>query len=234
MRELICGINEADPGDNRLFAEWQGKLHRALAQTKNSSSRNGVLIETAAQHPLKEGRLPNEEFSARLEKALDLYLQIREQSTEPVKIYVPGSVHMYDNQADAVSLSEAGCLYLLNRGIPKEDLFGDDANALYKGTEGVYNSSDECYVALRLFEALEYGRLCCVCSPAQLHRKALSYIEFGHVPEMYSVPVDDMFHNYVDEIFLFIPRLLVDGNGLQDNSEEADRLRKLRKPRHIG
>lgn len=39
-----------------------------------------------------------------------------------------------------------------------------------------------------------------------------------------------MFHNYVDETFRYIPELINDKTGLQVNSKEAERLRKLRKP----
>lgn len=104
-------------------------------------------------------------------------------------------------------------------------------NERYKGKDGVYNSSDECYVACCIFRDFGFGKLHSVCSPAQLMRKALSYIEFGYLPEMHSVPVDNMFHNYVDEVFLYIPRLLNDEGGLQGDSKEGERLRKLRTPR---
>lgn len=43
--------------------------------------------------------------------------------------------------------------------------------------------------------------------------------------------VDSEFHNYVDEVFLYIPRLLEDRSGLQGNSKEGNRLRDLRKPK---
>lgn len=61
-------------------------------------------------------------------------------------------------------------------------------------------------------------------------RKALSYIQFGILPDMYSVPCENMFHNYVDEVFLHIPTLIEDGTGLQSDSGEAIRLRNERMP----
>lgn len=230
MKELKPGINEADPGDDELFASWQLKYAIALKATQEASKRPGALIEAAAQHPLREGRYPNTEFAARLDAARALRQELVAEGMDPVKIYVPGSIHMSGGVSDKVSLSEAGCAYLAERGVPAEALLGDDANREYKGSAGVYNSSDECYVASRIFEDEGFGQLHCVCSPAQLLRKALSYIQFGLAPYMHSVPVDDMFHSYVDEAFLYIPRLLADGNGLQGNSSEASRLRALRKP----
>ena len=230
MNDLQRGVNEADPGNNELFAEWQKKYHYARSRMRASSDKSGILIEVAAQHPLKEGTSPNEEFTARLDFAFDLYNKLLDRGVEPVKIYVPGSIHMYNGICDEVSLSAAGCSYLVKRGISREDLFGDDANLNYKGQAGVYNSSDECYVACCIFDDLDFREMHCVCSPAQLLRKALSYIQFAHMPLMHSVPLEDMFHSYVDEAFLYIPRLLGDGGGLQGNSREAERLRRERKP----
>ena len=60
--------------------------------------------------------------------------------------------------------------------------------------------------------------------------KMLSYIRFGYVPYMHTVSCDEMYHDYIDEIFKYIPILLEDENALQGESDEADRLRKLRKP----
>lgn len=230
MQELICGLDEADPKDDELFAEWQDKLHSAIKHTQIISERNGILIEIAAQHPLIDGKIPNNEFKTRLDAGLDLYQRLCKENSE-VKIYIPGSIHMDKGVCDAISLSEAGCTYLQSMGVPCEALFGDDANMEFKGDEGVYNSSDECFVATRLRDKLGYGQIHCVCSPAQLLRKALSYIEFGLLPMMHSVPCDEMFHSYVDEAFLYIPRLLEDRSGLQHDSEEAARLRLIRQPK---
>lgn len=232
MKELIPGVNEAESEGNLLFAEWQEKLSNANRYMEERSRFDGALIEVAAQHPLVEGKRPNSEFSARLDAAYNLYVELRNRNVGPVKIYVPGSIHMMDGVCDEVSLSSAGCTYLIELGVPQEDLFGDEENLKYKGSLGVYNSSDECYVASCLFKEEAFGEFHCVCSPAQLLRKALSYISFGCLPLMHSVPCKEMFHSYVDEAFLYIPRLLADASGLQgEDSAEANRLRELRKPK---
>ena len=222
--------NDAMTYGDEMLTEWRDKLRRAQEAMRSNADKNGILIEVAAQHPLRDGMYPNDEFSARLDRAYEMYEELIESGDEPVRIYVPGSVHMCDGVVDAVSLSAAGCEYLKRKGVRESDLFGEDANASYKGDAGVYNSSDECYVACQLFDDLGYREMRCVCSPVQLLRKALSYIQFGHLPLMYSVPLDEMFHSYVDEALLYIPRLIADGNGLQGDSQEADRLRQERKP----
>ena len=82
----------------------------------------------------------------------------------------------------------------------------------------------------KIFDELNYGELHCVCSSGQMMRKMLCYIHFGYVPYMHTVSCDVMYHDYIDEIFKFIPILLKDGCALQGETEEADRLRNLRKP----
>lgn len=225
-------LNKLDKANILLYNEWNEKFSAALNNMQRYSiENNGVLIEVAAQHPLKDGYLPNDEFAARLEYAMKTYDELIEAGTTKVFIYIPGSIHISSSKQDKISLSEAGKRYLVEHGINQKIIFGDDANIKYKGDEGVYNSSDECFVATQLFLELECRQLYCVCSPAQLMRKALSYIAFGIVPEMYSVPREQMFHNYIEEVFINIPILLRDENGLQQNNEEATRLRQLRKPK---
>ena len=211
------------------YLRWKNLYSEAKRHMKEVSMRPGLLIEVAAQHPLTSDGKPNNEFSARLDRAIELYFH-QCNNGQSVKVYVPGSLHKYEGVVDKISLSDAGKQYLIEHGVNKSDIYGEDANIEFKGEEGVYNSSDECYVASRLFQKLSYGKLASFCSPAQLMRKALSYIQFGLIPDMYSVPCEHLFHDYIDEIFLHIPVLIDDQTGLQVNSEEAMRLRKLRKP----
>ena len=211
------------------FLHWRKLADEACDVMAQVRKNDGLLIEVAAQHPLIDGVYPNPEFSVRLDAAIKRY-ELERENRETVKIYVPGSRHMQNGIADRISLSAAGCNYLETHGVDPADLYGKDANSKYKGDDGVYNSSDECYVATRLFRDLGFGRLASYCSPAQLMRKALSYIQFGVLPDMYSVPCEDMFHDYIDEIFIHIPVFLGDGTGLQVNSDEAKRLREIRKP----
>lgn len=213
--------------NDSLFNRWHDKLHTAIDNMNAAASNENVLIEVAAQHPLIDGTTPNNEFMARLDAAIELLNKIGSNA----HIYVPGSRHSYNGIDDKISLSEAGKRYLIDKGVDKSLIYGDEMNRRYKGKDGVYNSSDECYVACCIFRDFGFGKLHSVCSPAQLMRKALSYIEFGYLPEMHSVPVDNMFHSYVDEVFLYIPRLLNDEGGLQGKSKEGERLRKLRTPR---
>ena len=137
---------------------------------------------------------------------------------------------MNNGISDKISLSEAGKAFLINHGIPQDHIFGNEMNIKYKGDQGVYNSSDECYVASKIFEDNHYQNLHCVCSSGQMMRKALSYIRFGYVPDMHTVSCNTMYHNYIDEIFKNIPQLLKDDNALQGESEAAEIIRKERKP----
>lgn len=193
---------------------------------------DGVLIEVAAQHPLKNRCLPNKEFQARLNKAIELYNK-HIASGDDVMIYVPGSRHMFENIADDISLSEAGVNYLLNQGIPAEHLLGETENNRYKGQHGVYNSADECYVASQIFKNGQFEKLICVCSPNQIMRKTMLYIEFGCIPICYGVTTEKMFHkNIVEEIFNSLNHVLyVDHSWQDENSSWFKYFRDTRRPK---
>lgn len=222
-------MEEESVYNEEQFTHWTQLLHAAQERMKQADISDGLLIEVAAQHPLVEGMYPNAEFSARLDAAAERYRRER-MNGYAVKVYVPGSRHRYDGISDDISLSQAGSRYLEDIGIPSCDIYGDEANQRVKGDSGVFNSSDECYVATCLFNELGFGCIASYCSPAQLMRKTLRYIQFGIIPDMYSVPCEHMFHNYVDEVFLHIPTLIKDGTGLQSDSGEAMRLRNERIP----
>lgn len=207
------------------YDKWKNCYQDAEYYMNSISSNSGTLIEVAAQHPLTDSGEPGDEFRARLDSAIKFYYNLEKQA----KFYIPGSLHKFNGKIDKVSLSESGKQYLMKNGISENDIYAEDANKEFK-PGGVYNSSDECYVTANLFKKLEYGRLVCFCSPAQLMRKALSYIQFGVVPDIYSAPYKNMFHNYIDETFRYIPELINGKTGLQGASKEAERLRKLRKP----
>ncbi len=208
---------------------WIEKYNIAKKNTENAKKNKSVIIEVAAQHPLIDGLYPNEEFRKRLDLAIELYDKFRNNG-KVVKIYVPGSIHKYNGINDLVSLSESGKRYLIKNNIDENCIYGEEENIKYKENEGVYNSSDECYVASRIFKDNNFGEIHCVCSSIQLMRKALSYIQFGLIPYMHSVTCDEMFHNYIDEAFINIPILLEDNEGLQGKSAKAEELRKERRP----
>ena len=190
-----------------IIKQWKEKYNRAHEYMKKRQHFDEyVLIEIAAQHPLN-GDAPGEEFKARLDYGFQLFQKLRE-SGKKVCIYVPGSKHMYNGQVDHLSLSEAGCKYLLSLGIQKESLFGNKENIEYMGKNGVYNSCDECFVSASIFNDNCFGQLHCVCSPNQVVRKQLFYLNYRIIPFIHTVPVTGMFHNFTDELFNSIPTVL--------------------------
>lgn len=211
-----------------LYEKWMNKYCAAKENMGLREGRKGALIEIAAQHPLIEGKYPNEEFEQRLLLGKELYDKLTAQG-ELVMIYVPGSRHKEGDKADEISLSEAGCRFLEKQGVPRKHLYGERENIRYRKEAGVYNSSDECYVASQLFKDHKFSYLYCVCSSAQMMRKAISYIQFECLPHFHTVTTDEMYHNYIDELFRNIPIVLWDDEALQGTSAEADRLRRERK-----
>jgi hypothetical protein len=188
-------------------AQWETKL--ATAKTfmqKRSGQYNTVLIEVAAQHPLKNGTMPDEEFSARLLQAKQLY-QLHTNAGKKVEVYIPGSRHKEGSHIDAITLSQAGVDFLVAQGLPATSLHGEDLNQKYKGEAGVYNSADECFVAASYFKDGMFGQLLSVVSPVQLMRKALIYIWQGTLPLFYTAPTQNTYHNWVQEIYNTLPEV---------------------------
>ncbi len=213
---------------------WKQKFLSAMQfmSERRDEYAEGFLIEVAAQHPLR-GEKPNREFEERLKYAVQLYKKLMATDNEErvVKIYVPGSRHKFNGKVDPISLSAAGKAYLISKGIPAEDIYGEEANDRYKGEDGVYNSADECYVASELFKSGDFGCLYCICSPVQVMRKTLFYYEFGVLPQCISVPTQKMYHSAIDELFDSIPNVLYLDHDWQDKKNEAFiKSRENRKP----
>lgn len=217
--------------DQAALAAWNTKLELARDLMALRQKQPRALIEVAAQHPLDDGVRPGPEFSARLDRALELHATLRAAGRD-VEFYVPGSRHMYRGVADKISLSRAGCDYLIAQGIPAVGVRGEDLNRRYKGADGVYNSADECFVAASYFKDTgDFGSLHSVLSPGQLHRKMLHYIDFGVLPLAHTAPTSDSFHNYIHEAFFELPYVLLEDPNLQSpDSPKARRLRAERRP----
>lgn len=190
--------------------QWKEKEMEAKCKSKGRKNLyKKVLIEVAAQHPLKEGKFPGEEYAKRLDIACELI-------DEDTYIYLPGSLHI----PDEMPLSEAGKEYLLKKEVPEDRIITTE--------DEVYNSTDECKVASRILLENEFAELICICSPAQLMRKALSYISFGVYPSFRVASCDELFHSYVEEATRNIPILL---NGGKELEREKERLYEERKPK---
>ena len=173
---------------NKESAKHYWNLKQKIAHNNMQSHKNckGILIE-AASMVLSDGVSPNPEFALRLDFAAELYNKLK-GSDNFVHIYVPGSLHKSNGVVDQLSLSEAGKRYLVDLGIPAEDILGDEKNLKYKQEEGVYNSADECYVTSSIFLNGDYSELHCCCSPIQVTRKWFYYLEFGVIALIHSVP----------------------------------------------
>lgn len=235
---LIGSQNDAlkDISDQNPKKYWEEKEKIAVFNTKKRKRNRKVLIEVAAQHPLTDGLYPNEEFAARLDMAILLYYEKKNKGYD-AEIYVPGSLHLdYDGVPDDCSLSRAGCDYLVEKGIPVDCIHGEDWNDYFDESrfhKGVYNSADECFIASQFFlkNEHEFKELYSICSPNQLMRKTLFYIEFGVIPLVVTVPQINMYHNFFNELFSSVTKVIESDHSWQGEfSEEAIRTRKERLP----
>jgi hypothetical protein len=211
--------------------EWEKRYEKAKQFMQSRSGIKKILIEVAAQHPLYQGIYPNEEFSQRLLRGKELYLQNKKNGFK-VEFYVPGSRHMHEGVTDKISLSKAGVNFLLKQNVPKNIIHGEDLNKKYKNKNGVYNSADECFVASSYFKDNDFGHLYCVLSPLQIYRKALHYIWMGVVPLFYTAPTALTFHNYIKEVYDLIPYVRdIDPDLQSEDSYYANLWRKERIPK---
>lgn len=208
---------------------WKEKLEEAKTHTNEArcdNVRSGILIEVAAQHPLKNDGTPGEEFAKRLDMGYDLYCKNKKGKMR-CKVYVPGSLHMYNGVQDKVSLSEAGRIYLINKGVSPEDLYGEDKNIRYRGSDGVYNSADECFVASQIWNDEKFSELITVCSPMQSMRKTAHYIAFGVFPSVFTCPSQELFHDYVYEMFTALPYVLYEDPYLDPKESKLAKTHRI-------
>ena len=216
---------------------WIDRQNIAEKNMKKHQIYKDILIEVASQHPLNSDGTPLDEFAKRLDYAYELYSKLQEKRKEDgitrnIKIYVPGSLHLYEGIPDKNSLSEAGKNYLIQKGMSESDILADDYNQKYKGDKGVYNSADECYVASQTFLNERYGVIYAVCSPNQLARKQLFYIACGVLPHFYTVPTDNMAHDSVVELIEKVPNVIYKDHDWQgEDSIYAKMSREERQPK---
>jgi hypothetical protein len=163
-----------------------------------------ILIEVAAQHPLRGSEPNGERRPARTGDWTSPVVEGHE-----VEIYVPGSRHQHNGVADPISLSAAGVGYLTSRGIPRGCLHGDDLNERFAASTGVYCSMDECRVTAEYFRAGQFDRLIAILGPYQVFRKAFHYFENLVSPEIHAVsdPVREFF------AFAALAAIKNDGDG---------------------
>lgn len=214
--------------ENTAEVYWAEKYKHAL-QTQVADPKR-VLIQISAQHPLVNGDTPNEEFCSRLNAGIALYHELKEHGKQ-VKFYIPGSTHAENGQLDALPLSEAGKNYLLAQNIPATDIYANDMNIKYKGNDGVYNSADECYVCAKIYIDEGFEELHCFCSPLQVLKNQLFFIENGILAKIYSIPAKNYYHNPFFEAGVMIPEIVFYDHSWQGNSYYGMKSRKDRMPK---
>lgn len=199
---------------NNNYKDAINNMNNAYHSVKVGKQRK-VLIECAAQHPLIDGLYPGEEFSARLNKTIELYKK-RKSLGDDVKIYIPGSQHLiYINQnnknvlyEDKISLSLSGSNYLKLNGIPAEDIYSDKVNREIAGNDGIYNTGDEAYITSEIFKRGNFNDLISVSSPGQMYRALNFFATQGVLPIIYTAPTESSYHNVINEITNAIPNQL--------------------------
>lgn len=199
---INASINQNVSYDEDKWMSLLDKANLNFLNDFNDPDKEGILIEIAAQHPLKSDGTPGSEFQERLNRGFQLYNEFK--NNEEVYIYIPGSCH----DDSGVSLSDAGKKYLLAKGIPESHVYGDAIQEEIMNNKGVYNSFEECFVTYSIYKQKNFRKVFSVCSPYQMSRKILFYILLGIVVEAIPVYCRKMWHNIIKENFEDIPFLL--------------------------
>lgn len=213
---------------------WDERMRCVADNMRFAAENQGTLIEVAAQHPLRANGKPGMEFRDRLDLGIKLYNRLKEEEQD-VKIFVPGSIHLdRKGKADPISLSESGRHYLTSKGIPEDDILGEEAMREYMGDAGCYNSGDECKVAARLFLDGEFRELHCVCSPEQMIRKQLMYVVNGVWPQFHTTLPGNLSHDFAEELCSKIPNIITQDEMRDWSDPDSPIFRKSRMERCPG
>jgi hypothetical protein len=170
---------------------WRTRIDEAHAFAEHRQHQPNANVElwmVTAQHPLKEGEKPGDEFAARLDEMVSRYEQAEKEGRR-INIYVSGNRHVDDTSqkkhkpADTVALSDAARNYLIQRGVPANSIYGEEWN-LIKGRHGVYNGGDEIAVAAQVFRTRpRFSSVHIILSPGQQQRATLYAVANGILPE---------------------------------------------------
>ena len=163
--------------EERLKRDEEAARLNTLAMEQDPN-RDGALLLVCAQHPLMPDGRPGKAFTARLDEAIMRYSMMKRQG-QRVTIRVPGAVHF----GDKISLAEAGRRYLIENGIPEEDISAD-------GTEE--NGTDEVTFAYNIFEQAQHKQFHICCGENQVPRNKMACIELlGFWPYFHTATVPE-------------------------------------------
>ncbi|MET1033536.1 MAG: hypothetical protein ABWX94_03480 [Candidatus Saccharimonadales bacterium] len=170
------------------WREQQQQMVDELAAERAKGMGESVLIIPAAQHPLVDGVHPGTEFTRRLEAGLTQYANII-GSGGKAEFFVAGGRHhsvatkTAPAQTDKVALYDAAGLWLLNEGVPADNIHGKDWAD--RSGEMAYNGASELRIAYsgffnnRRFESATY-----ICSPGQQKRAKMYALANGFPVEI--------------------------------------------------
>ncbi len=193
MHHTFADVEKLLNKERIIFTDawWEQARTKAtlLMQQRRAKTNGRILLVATAQHPLKDGLKPGEEFAARLEALAARARELSATGRDTI-VYVPGSRHVHKGVADQIALADAGITFLQgSRALPATtELHGSDLNKQYKGDRGVYNSGDEAFVASRFFcdeQAMRDMEV--FCSPGQAERWVLHAIANGVAPTLHTV-----------------------------------------------
>lgn len=205
--------------DQQYAWAQQEEISRVNTLRRLHDGEGKILIAIKAQHPLNPDGTPGPEYTARLEKALDLMDSLISTGKYPIKFMTFGGVH--EGHA-TMTLAEAGANWLKSRGIPEGDII------IHKQ---IFSGNDEDDLAAQEFaNNLDYSELHVVMSAGQYDRSRFYFIFTGWQPFLHPIFYLDGVPNHsslceFSGTYSSSARMLVE-NGLENVAHSAEETRQ--------
>lgn len=162
---------------------------------------NLILCEIAAKHPLSSGFYPGPEFRSRLDKAIELYFQMKDKG-QRLDFANQGDILRKWDHVDKISLAEAGNRYLAAYEIPEDNIIPERTLSLYS-PKGVYTSQDESFRTACFFHTHpQYSKIIVICAMWQVPRKWQAYVSLGLNPTFIPTPAEGEMKEHIISLWL--------------------------------
>lgn len=229
--ESIGHSSTSTPRPRLVTREWLQDHRRAISSilAKRTVERgNTALLIPAAQHPLVGGVKPGKEFEQRLVAALRYREKVTKRG-DSVAFFLTGNRHhdVATGQTDSVALYDAAGKWLLDEGVPAEELHGKDWIDASPNPQ-VYNGADEIRVAAEgYYRNPQFKSARYFCAPGQSRRAEMYGLAYKLPLDVVVTPPDrssEQFHTGFQHLVLNGLTRVIDPYGAMLAARTQDRI----------
>lgn len=214
------GINRQPWMNDQQYA-WaqQEEISRVNTIRRLHDGEGKVLIAIKAQHPLNPDGTPGPEYTARLNKALELAYSLMDNGSFDIVFMTFGGIH---EGCATVSLADAGASWLIANDIDRDSIIVHDQ---------IFSGNDEDDIAAQEFaNDADYSELHVVMSAGQYDRSRFYFMSTGWQPFLHPIVyLDGVPHQSslceFSGTYSSSARMLVE-NGLEKTAQSAEEIRQ--------